>query len=262
MRNTVFIIAILLTSCVYAQTIELFKGIEFDSTYKIVGIAPDFPGATDKYERFWFVIDKVKDLQKAKDEWVFTGNGTRVLDWNSLRILTIKDGKPVQPNAIININQLTIVHDGKWCKFDLSLLIKAHEEFPLKYREQQLTFKTMAEFEACYDSLVKIPGYLFMFSPFPPSKYEGSFTITLDRTDKLKTQIDAEAFLKPILLKYGGSNDFEILYPYDNYNLSNEHKMRMKIVCNKQLFDSYSSKLYEVGAWVPAVLSSKVYWRE
>jgi hypothetical protein len=69
-RTFLFSILFFLQARTFGQKVEFFKGIDFDSSYTIIGIVQAHEKLVDSFSRFWFVIDDPAEMDRLKKNWI------------------------------------------------------------------------------------------------------------------------------------------------------------------------------------------------
>ncbi len=259
MRSLFVLLTLLCAEVSFGQKSEFFKDFKFDSTYAVIGIGPHWKKSGDPLQRFWFIVNDSAGLDKLKKEWTFSTQVIGVQEENSFSIYITKNKKYISA-GIINPTLSNIRTPDDWYEFDTTLLISLHQSNPLKYHTQKIIFKTAGEYEKYLDSAIKQPAFLFHYGP--NFTFQGQFTITIDKTNKIPHPKGASEYLEKKFRKIVSKDKFHITYALDDYNLNHPDKMRMTIECSKLLFDSYKNEKFEIGQWQPLIISVKSFWRD
>ena len=136
---------ILSLSCTlsFAQSSELFKGIDFDSSFCVVGIVQGNSQKQDSLPQYWFVLDNPADMIELKKEWVFKKEVPRIsIEFSPIEIYTLRNKMEMIPTALIYPQQGIIKSGNRWYRFDMNEIEKLHNKHPLRYHSQTLRFNT------------------------------------------------------------------------------------------------------------------------
>jgi hypothetical protein len=257
------LIAALLFSCfLHAQKSVFFRNIDFDSSYAVIGIGQHLLNNDDSFPQFWFIIDNPGDLIKLQKDWIFKNEVSSIrIEQNAFDIFIIRD-KRTQPGAgIIYPKQGIIKSETSWYKFDMAKLNVLHREHPLRYHTKTYTFDSYTQYAAFGNSLLNDSSLLFFFEPY--LKYEGKFTLTVNRKSKHSDTIfDLHDLNRQMASEFPKMDYNCTIVENDEFNMNNTNKVRFTIECSKALYDKYKNKYAEKGEWQPAKIEVKTFWRD
>ena len=247
-------------SCV-AQKPEILKDIEFDSSYCVIGIGQGFQGKYDSLPRFWFILNNPRDMETLRKDWVLKKGSISGFEKNSIDVFVTKDNQRVNGGALIYPLQGRINVLDNWYKFDTAKLTKLHNQHPLKYHTEVKVFDTYPHYIGYANSIVHDSLLLFFFEP--TLTYEGRFTITVKEANTSDNSIFVSKDINEELKALGPNEQFQaspILN--DSFTLSHPDKVRITVECSKSLYAKYKNNSYEVGEWQPALIQTKVFWKD
>src|SRR5579872_7389314 len=119
MKITTILLVLLFPAFLFGQRVESFGGIDFDSSYTVIGIGQHHKAGDDSLPRFWFILDNPQDLLQLKKEWVFKNRPLHMyFETNDVDIFVIKDKRLVPSSAMIYPVQGLINTDRGWYDFD------------------------------------------------------------------------------------------------------------------------------------------------
>jgi hypothetical protein len=248
---------------VLGQTAELFPGISFDSSYKVVGLAQGHGKAVDSMGQFWFVLDDPQDMTQLRQEWVLKKQeDLRGFDFVSLDLYLIQ-GKRLAGKTGLIIPDWGIVTngDGRWYRFDTSKLAAMHDRHPLRYHSEHKTFQSFREYVAYGNSVLDDPKLLFFFEP--DMRFQGKFELISSRTRDPSS---------PIFVLRDINRELEALAPKrsweagqsetDSFNIEHRDLVKVVVRCSKALYDRYKGKGRQKGDWQPEPIEITLFWRD
>jgi hypothetical protein len=244
-----------------AQKYPLFKGIDFDSSYQIIGLGRGYGRPIDSLGRFWFILDNPADMQQLQRDWVFQGSVASLqIEEPAIDIYVIRNRQPIANFALIFPKQRIININGSWHPFDTSWLVRLHAAHPLNYSSEEKSFDTYPQFAAYGNGLLRDSGVLYFLAP--SLRFEGSFTLIARRSKDpaspmfvLRDLSDNMKFLSP-------SGGYRVGYPErDSFNITRIDSVKMTVDCSRRLYEKYHDKHMIKGAWEPAKIDATVFWR-
>ncbi len=245
-----------------AQQSEPFKGIDFDSSFCILGVAENHGGLEESMQKFTFIIDNPDDMIKLKKEWIFKNQVSKIsIEPKPINIFIIRDKRLFNPGSLIYPIQGIIKSGNNWYEFDTSKLIQLHQDHPLKYHTKKYRFDTYTQYAAFGNSLLHDSSLLFFFQP--NLTYEGKFTIIAHRTSDPASPAFALRDINKELELLAPSNTFQASYiTNDSFNIATIDRVKITVECSKTLYDKYKSRRNKKGEWIPSVIEIKAYWRD
>jgi hypothetical protein len=246
----------------FAQKSNFLSGIDFDSSYSIIGLGQGHPNVNDSLQGFWFILDNPDDMNKLKREWVFKKVVNPIqLEDRFIEVYVVRNKQLINPGTLIFPRQGVIESGITWYRFDTSVLSHLHRQHPLKYHSQLSVFDTQAHFASYGNSILNDSSLLF-FLPFS-GQYEGKFSITAKRTSDPDSQIFALSYINKELAKLAPDNTYHsYLVNNDPFNMEHTDKVRITVECTKNLYDKYQSKTNIKEAWEPTLIDVKTFWRD
>lgn len=252
----------LLVLCGSGQKVALFKAIDFDSSYQVIGLVQGFGKLTDSLDRFWFLIDNPVEMRQLQSKWVFKDPVSNLKTEEAVvDIFVIKQKRPIANYAMIYPKQQIINVQGRWYRFDTSWLGKLHAAHSLNYRSEKRSFETFSQYAAYGNSLLNDSNLLFFFEP--SLRFEGKFSVIARRTSD---PADPVFILRDItnecraLAPEGG---FSVRQPLnDSFNLSRRDSVKIEVEGSRGLYDRYHEKRRFKGAWEPTKIQTTTFWRK
>ncbi len=247
----------------FAQKDEFFKGIDFDSSYTIVGLAQGYGKSVDTFSRFCFVIDDPVEMDSLKKKWVYTRPVSNIhFEDVSFDIFVVRFSRLAAPSGIIYPKQRIINSgNGHWHPFDTAELVRLHNAHPLHFHTEIKRFDTWNEYIAFGNSIVHDSSLLFFFEP--SLRFEGMFDIITYRTSDESSPIFKLRDINEELEKLTSKSNFETGHVLnDSFNIAHRDKVKITVHCSKDLYDHYNVKGREKGPWQPAAILMTIFWRE
>ncbi len=246
----------------FAQKSEYFKGVDFDSSYCVVGIVQGYNGKIDSLPRYWFVLDDPADMIQLKKDWVFKNPAPHLsVEFSCIEIYTLRNKMEVIPTGLIYPRQEIIKSGNSWYQFKMKEIEKLHDKHPLHYHTRSYRFGTYKQCITFGNSLLKDSNVLFFY---PPSlRYEGEFYIYARRTNDPDSPIWALSDIDKILKSMADGKTFEAGNDLnDTFNIAHKDWTRVTVKSPKSLYDKFESKDFKKADWVPAEIELKVFWRD
>ena len=263
MNYKIFWLSFLLTVCTIvsrSQTYECFGKFDFDSAYAVVGICTTPDGDMSRYN---FIIDKHDDLVQLKKDWVFTKQSGHHVSKSWFSAYITKEKKFVTTPGLISCGSSScgVLYRDVFYDIPQEMLEKLHQSHPLQYTSQRRALKTVEQYQAYYDSVMKQPSLLFVIEP--NVKIRGTFTVTVEKTDQLPHP-------KAIIEKL--DDEFIRIVPKDEFVCSyaptlesikglNSRYITITVQASQRLFNGYRNDTFTIGEWKPRDLFLTTYWR-
>lgn len=261
MKNAFFLVFILMSlSNALAQNNKYFDDFELDSTYTVIGMGPYLMQNVDKYERFEFIINDKKNLNKLKDTWLIGNKVPPVIQRNLFSVTVIKDKRVVKSGVLNPANSNLRWKDG-WYSFDTNYLADLGKKNHLNYTIEEKTVTDSLEYSKLYLSVKDNP--LLLYVTKPSFSFEGKFTIILKYSSQLKSPADAISYLnekfKPIQTGKTPSLGFLL----DKFNMDNNNVlMRITIYSDHELYTKLEKKSYEISDWEFSKYKCTLFWQQ
>ncbi len=243
-----------------AQQGEFLNGIDFDSSYTVVCIGQNFQGS-DSLPRFWFVLDNPDDMGALRKDWKLKQAPIKFIEFHSLNVFVIRNKQRVNGSGLIFPVQGRINVDDRWYQFDTTQLTRLHKIHPLRAHSEIRTFTTYLKYVAYANSVLNDSLLLFFNELTLP--YEGSFTITVSKTNATGSEI---------LVDFDINKELEYLSPKgtfkasaalnDSFNISSPDKVRVTVNSTKSLYDRYNKKYRVKSPWQPNEIKMELFWRD
>jgi hypothetical protein len=247
----------------FAQQKDLFRGVQFDSSYCIVGLCQGYDGKLqDSLPRFWFYLDDPTDMEKLRAEWIFKKMaGDNAYERTTVEVMLIKDKRLSQPACIIFPNRGILIGNGGWHQFDTTLLIALHRQHPLRYRTEIRRFDSFNKYAAYGNSVLLDTSLLFFFEP--SIQYEGEFDLIANRTNDPGSPVFVLRDLNKELEEMAPASSFQAGQVItDSFNINSRDKTKITVKGAKALYDKFHNRRYNKTAWRPAPIEMKLFWKE
>jgi hypothetical protein len=248
---------------VVAQSKDLFRGVQFDSSYCIVGLCQGYDGKLkDSLPQFWFYLDDPADMTKLENEWIFKKiPGDHSYERTSIDITIVKDKRLAQPGCLIYPNRGILISNGGWYHFDTTLLVDLHRRHPLRYHTEKRRFESFNQYAAYGNSVLFDTSLLFFFEP--SMQYDGEFDLIANRTNDPDSPIFALADVTKELKEMAPANSFQAGQSLtDSFNINNRSKTKITVKSSKTLYDKFHNKRYIKTAWRPSLVEMKLFWKD
>ena len=262
MKAILLFFFIILSAISFAQKSEFFKGVDFDSSYCIVGIVQGNNLQFDSLPQYWFVLDNLADMIRLKREWVFKKEMPRVnIEIPAIEIYTLRNKMEIIPVSLIFPKQGIIKSGNSWYKIDMKEIEKLHNNHPLHYHTQKFRYETFKQYVSFGNRLLNDSNLLFLLEA--SLRFEGKFYIytkpTNDPHHPTPDLSDANQILKTI----AGENMYESgEVDNDSFNIAHRDTTRYTVWGPKSLYDKFESRDFTKGNWIPAYFGMKVFWRD
>jgi len=262
MKIFILTVSLIITIDVYAQPIEVFKNIDFDSTYCIIGIGQNTNNLKEQVPDLTFIIDNPEELKKIKQEWVVTTIRPKISRENPDITIHVTKNKQLEGRfKLLYPIQGIINTDNHWYDFNSELFMQLIKTHPLKYHTQIFTFANQLDYAFFTDSIQSVPSFLFLFEP--RLTYQGKFFIIAHRSPDPASPIFVLRDINLELERLCPSKKFiaqEVIN--DPFNLENTSKVKIRVECSKDLYDAYKSRFKEKSEWQPTLIQTKVFFRD
>jgi hypothetical protein len=253
---------IFLSTISFAQNSEFFKGVDFDSSYCIVGIVQGHDDRVDSLSQYWFVLDDPADMIKLKKDWVFKNEVPQInIEFVPIEIYTLRNKMEIMPVSLIYPKQGIIKSENNWYEFDMREIKKLHKKHPLHYHTQVYHFDTFGQYVSFGNSLLLDSNLLFFFKP--SIGFEGQFYIYANRSKDPDSPLWVLSDVNKVLKTFAADGTYESGHVLnDSFDLNHPEKTRISVHGPKSLYDKFESKDFQKGDWIPAIIEIKVFWRD
>jgi hypothetical protein len=264
LKTAFVVLGLIFQLIAFGQKSEFFKGIDFDSSFCIIGIGQSLDKNADTLLRFNFVIDNPEDMIKLSKDWVFKKPVSNIgIEPVSFDIFIIKDKRTFRPGGIIYPRQGIIKSGNNWYNFDTAALIKLHHDHPLKFRTRKYSFDTFLHYVAFANGILNDSSLLFFQEP--SLSFEGEFIIITKRTNDPDSPIWEMGDINKELREFAPENTYTVSNALnDSFNIVNKRATKIEVHCSKSLYDKYKAKTKrsDISEWQPAEIDIKTYWRD
>jgi hypothetical protein len=258
MRTILILFFLFLTNQVFSQK-KLFDTLKIDATTKIIGLYQlNDKGTTD--EKYNFIIEDSIKIEKFIKN-IKLGEATAdPMEYPWFELAVVKNHKNLGSWHITPALKIATPHDGHNYKFDVSQIIKLHEESPSSYYYEMRAFKNKDEYEIYLAKQKDNPGFLFDYSP--EFKFEGSFEIEFKKFRPFPHSESFSDFLNPYIQKIVKRNEYRLEYILDSRNLNNSEHFIVTILCPKKLFDQLKIDNLKNENWQPTVENAYFFYKK
>lgn len=259
MKNLLLILIVLFSTNVFSQK-NIFDTLTIDSTTKIVGRYPQYD-KSKTYEKYNFIIEDSLEIAKFAKTIKL---GEEVLNSSedpSFTIYIIKNHKEKGGWTINPTLKSAMTHDGHTYKFDLNQIISLNKKFPFEYYYEKVVFETKEEYQKYLSKQMENNDFLFDYAP--QFKYEGSFEIEFEQSEKFSSPKTISEFLYTYIDQIVDRNDYRITYVFNEKNKENIGKsFTMTIIGPKKIFKNLKIKGHKNENWQPTVEDGWFFYRK
>ncbi len=251
MKRLISTVSLFISLSCLGQKAEFFKKFNFDKSYSVIGIGPHWATKGDTYKRFSFFVDKLEDLNNLKKEWVFKQKSEVIAQQNHFSVYILKD-KKIVGDGVINPSFSNIRADEGWYYFDTALLEEVAKKHFLNYTVHEDTFSTTQTYFSFYAKIKEDSSFLFLFPP--DLEFEGSFRVSVRKTDELSSPKAAIEELERKFNLLTTKDKYHTTYVLDEYNLKNQNQWTLTVQADKLLFDKFNDDIFIKDKWARLVL--------
>jgi len=247
-KHILLIASLGFSSVVFSQQ-TLIDKVTFDSKTVLVGMANDYN--TDKtYDQYNFFLDDASKIENIKLnlEYGYELN-EKVTDSNHFMIYAIKDRKIID-QWLVNPKLYNVFHNGIAYSFDADKLQAIAEKHPLKFEVENKQYKNQKEFIKAKKELEKDTSIFLMYEP--EFNYEGSFEISLKRTDEISDAQKAEEYLRNIASKITKKKVL-ISYALSEKNIMDPSQFTMIVAGDESIYSKFKVDDATISEWKPEI---------
>lgn len=265
MKLSIAFLALLSSIISFCQKSSVFKNVDFDSTFSIVGMPISFleTKKEDVNNDFCFYFNKVDDLNELKKDWIVKNVRPNIsLEEYTITLYVIK-GKLIYDNQLIIFPKQGIIHyANRWYDFDMKKFSQTIKDHALKYHSQYFAFDTWLNYFRFRDSVMQTPNYLFIIEP-SKNKFEGYFDIISSRTLDPNSPIFVLHDINEELKAKFDSDEFHASeMTDDSFNIANKTKVKIRVECSKAVYEKYKAKFREKGEWTTYPIDARVFFKD
>lgn len=259
MKNFITILLILVSKNAFSQK-NIFDTITIDSTTKIIGRYPEYD-QTKTYEKYNFIIEDSLAIAKFAKTLKLGEEVSNSIEDPSFEICIIKKNKEKGCWTINPTSKSAMTHDGHTYKFDINQIADLNKKYPFKYYCEKIVFKGKEEYRTYLNEQKNNPNFLFDYKP--QFKYDGSFEIEFEKSEKFSSPKAISEFLYPFIDKIVDRNEYSVSYILGEKNLKNIGKsFTMTISGSKKIFEILKMQKYKNENWQSSIEDGWFFYRK
>ncbi|WP_308994035.1 hypothetical protein QLS71_013995 [Mariniflexile litorale] len=259
MKRILTVLIILISTNIFGQK-NMLETLTIDSTTKIIGRYPQYD-KTRTYEKYNFIIEDSVEISNFIRNIKLGDEVPNSSESPSFRITIVKNFKEEGTWTINPTQKSVMTHDGHTYKFDIDQITELNEKFSFKYNHKKIIFKSPEEYQAYLIEQKKNPNFLFDYKP--QFKYEGSFEIEFEKSNKFSSPKAISEFLYPYIDKIVDRNEYRVSYILNKKNMKNNGKSyTMTITGPKKIYENLEIKKLKNENWESTVEDGWFFYRE
>lgn len=259
MKKLLFILIVLFSTNIFSQR-KIFDTLTIDSSTKIIGRYPQYD-KSKTYEKYNFIIEDSLEIAKFAKTIKLGEEVPNSSEDPSFRIYIIKNHKEKGGWTINPTLKSAMTHDGHTYKFDINQIASLNEKFPFEYYYEKVIFNSKEEYRAYLTKQKEKSDFLFDYAP--QFKYEGSFEIEFEQSDKFSSPKAISDFLNKYIDKIAERDDYRVSYILNKKNKENIGKsFTMTITGPKKIFENLKIKNHKNENWQPTVEDGWFFYRK
>ncbi|MCF2218858.1 hypothetical protein H9Q08_06050 [Chryseobacterium sp. PS-8] len=259
MKKIILLVILAINQNIYSQN-KLLKSDKLTTTdsVKIIGMYPKWD-KNKTYEKYNFLITDKKVVDSLIESVEYGDNTKNEWEQNTFSIILTKGNKEVRRVSISPA--LHHAHtNGESYKFDVSILEKLAQKYPLRYKWYEKEFKDEQQFNQFNSEILKQEKTLYVSKP--TFIYEGSFELQFPKNEKFLHPKAIDDYLRPQIEKIVNGKKFSISYIANEFNLKNKDQYTMTINGPYTLFKDLKDKNSKKGEWIPEKFIAVIYEKE
>jgi len=259
MKNLLFILIALFSANVFSQK-NVFDTLSIDSSTKIIGKYPQYD-KNKTYEKYNFIIEDSLEIVKFIKSIKLGEEVPNATENPSFRINVIKNHKEKGGWTINPTLKSAMTHDGQTYKFDINQITSLNKKFPFEYYHEEIIFKSKEEYQAYINKQKENNNFLFDYAP--QFKYEGSFEIEFEKSERFSSPKAISEFLYSYIDKIVDRYDYRVSYVLNEKNKSTIGKsFTMTITGPQKIFENLKIKKYKKENWQPTVEDGMFFYKK
>lgn len=236
----------------------LFDTLKVDSKTKIIGRYPQYD-KNRTYGKYNFIIEDSTKVAQFKNNLQLGDEVPNSFERLNFKLTIVKNNKEIGSWTINPTQNTAMVHDGHTYKFNLNQITKLNEIYPFDYKYEKKSFTTKKEYELYLADQRKNVAFLFDYAP--QFKYEGSFEIEFQKSDKFPNPKAITEFIEPFIEKIVAKGEYSVNYEVNEKNLTNRQQYTMTILSSRKLFENLNLKKLKNENWKPTVEEGYFFYR-
>lgn len=235
-----------------AQVPTLIDKVQFDSNTILVGMASDY-NSDKTYDKYNFFLDDASKINGVKLNLEYGYElDNKVTDSNHFMIYAIKDRKIVD-QWLVNPRLYNVFHNGIAYSFDADKLAAIAEKFPFNYEVIKRQFKNNKEYTKAKKEIEKDRSIFLVYDP--DFSFEGSFEVSLKKTDKITNAQQAEEYLRGIA-KTLTKKEIYVSYALNEKNLMDASQFTMIVAGPEAIYSKFKVEEGTKSDWTPEVFEA------
>lgn len=259
MKKFLIVLIIITSKNVFSQK-NVFDTLTIDSTTKIIGKYPQYD-KTKTYEKYNFIIEDSLAIAKFVKEIELGEEVPNSTENPSFKINIIKNNKEKGGWTINPTLKSAMTHDGHTYKFDLNQITDLNKKHPFQYYYEKIVFKSSYEYQEYLIEQKNNPNFLFDYKP--QFKYEGSFEIEFEKSEKFSSPKAISEFLYPYIDKIVDESEYRVSYILNKKNMKKNGKsFTMTITGPKTIYENLKIKKHKNENWQPTIEDGWFFYRK
>ena len=239
---------------------ELFDTLKIDATTKIIGRYPQYD--KDKtYEKYNFIIEDSASIAHFVKDIKLGYEVQNEIERPNFIISVVKNYNELRYWTINPTLKSAMTHDGHTYEFDFNQISNLNKKFPFNYYYERKVFNDRKEYEKYLEKQKSNSKFLFDYAP--QFRYEGSFEIEFEKSERFSSPKVISEFLIPYIEKIVNKNEYNLYYsPDEGRNKNNSDQYTMTISGPKELFEKLNINNLKNENWQPTVEEGLFFYRK
>jgi hypothetical protein len=243
---------------VFGQRI-LFDTVKVDASTKIIGRY----SRSDKnkiYRKYNFMIEDSAKVAEYLSKFKLGHESFNIIEEPNFKLSVIKNYDELGFWTIFPTYKSATPHDGQSYEFDMNQIADLNKEYPFDYVWKRKVFKAKDAYIEYLEEQKSDPNFLFDYAP--QFRYEGSFEIEFERTEKYSSPKAISDFLTPYIEEFVKKGQYQLIYSLNDKNRNNEDQFTMTIKGPKIIFDEMKVDDLINENWKPTVEDAYFFYKK
>lgn len=259
MKIIQILIILIISNNVFSQK-NIFDTLTIDSSTKIIGRYPQYD-KTKTYEKYNFIIEDSLEIVKFIQNIKLGDEVPNSTEDPSFRINIIKNNKEKGGWTINPTLKSAMTHDGHTYKFNIEQITNLNNKYSFEYYYEKVVFENPEEYKTYLNKQKNNPNFLFDYAP--QFKYEGSFEIEFEKSNKFSSPKAIIEFLYPYIDEIVDRDNYRVSYVLNEKNMKNNGKsFTMTITGAKKIYEKLKIKKHKNENWQPTIEDGWFFYRK
>ena len=259
MNKILYLLIFIISNNAFSQK-NLFENLTIDKNTKIIGRYPQYD-KNKTYEKYNFIIEDSLEIVNFINTIKLGDEVPNSIEDPCFRIEIIKNNKEVGGWTVNPRAKTVMTHDGHTYKFYIKQISELNKQFPFEYYYEKVVFNSFEEYELFLAEEKKKSNFIFDYKP--QFKYEGSFEIEFNISDKFNSPKAISEFLYPLIDKIVDRSKYSVSYAFNDKNKKNINKSyTMTITGPKKIFEDLKIKKFKKENWQSTVESGWFFYKK